>query len=168
MVTGKALFIGRFQPFHKAHLSDVKLALKECERVIIAIGSSQESGTKENPFSYEERKSMIGETLKAHNMFNYDIIPIPDINDDEKWALYVKKLAGNFDSVYTGNDFTEKLFKEQNIRVRKIELIPNINATEIRNRILCGDDWKGLVPKEVSEFVEQIRGAERIRQIKSA
>ena len=38
----RALFIGRFQPFHKAHLSDVKLALKECDKIIIAIGSSQD------------------------------------------------------------------------------------------------------------------------------
>lgn len=159
------LFIGRFQPFHKAHLSDIRLALKECGKIIIAIGSSQESGTKENPFSYKERKEMIEKTLKAHNIFDYDITPIPDVNDDNKWVDHVKKIIPEFNLVYTGNDFTEKLFKEKNIKVRKIKLIPDVNATEIRKRILHGDDWKELVPKEVADYVDKIGGAERIKEI---
>lgn len=159
------LFIGRFQPFHNAHLSDIRLALRECDKVIIAVGSSQESATKENPFSYDERKEMIENTLKAHKILNYDIIPVPDVNDDKKWAEHVKKIAPEFGAVYTGNDFTEKLFKEKCIEVRKIKLIPHINATEIRKRILHGNDWKELVPKEVSEYIQGIDGIERIKEI---
>ncbi len=158
-----ALFIGRFQPFHNAHLSDIKLALKECNSVIIAIGSSKEANTKANPFSYEERKEMIEKTLKAHKILNYDIIPVPDINDDEQWADYVKKIVPKFDVAYTGNDFTEKLFNEKGIKVRKIKLIPNINATEIRKRILEKNDWKDLVPKEVAQYIQNINGTERIK-----
>jgi nicotinamide-nucleotide adenylyltransferase len=160
-----ALFIGRFQPFHQAHLSDIKLALKECDKVIIAIGSSQESLTKENPFSYEERKEMIEKTLKAHKILSYDIIPVPDVNDDEKWVEHVKKVVPEFSVVYTGNDFTEKLFKEKDIKIRKIKLIPDINATEIRKRILHGNDWRELVPKEVAEYVENINGVERVKEV---
>lgn len=160
-----SLFIGRFQPFHNAHLSDVKLALKECSKVVIGIGSSQESETKDNPFSYEERKEMIEKVLKAHNVFDYDIIPVPDINDDKKWVDHVKEVVGKFDIVYTGNDFTEKLFKEKNIDVKKIRLIPGINATSIRKGILDREDWKELVPKEVAEYVEKIDGVERIKEI---
>ena len=51
-----ALFVGRFQPFHIAHLEDVKLEIKEGNQVIIAIGSSEESHTKDNPFTFKERK----------------------------------------------------------------------------------------------------------------
>jgi len=161
----KSLFIGRFQPFHKAHLSDIKLALKECSKVIIAIGSSQESNTKDNPFSYEERKEMINNVLHAHKILDYDMIPVPDVNDDEKWVEHVKEVVGSFDIVFTGNDLTEKLFKEKDIQVNKIELIPDINATEIRKRILHGNDWRELVPKEVSEYILKISGIERIKDI---
>ncbi len=160
-----ALFVGRFQPFHNAHLSDVKLALKECDKIIIAIGSSQESGTKDNPFSYEEREEMITDTLKAHKILDYDIIPVPDINDDKKWVEHVKKIVPEFDIAYTGNGFTEKLFKEKDIKVRKIKLIEGINATEIRKRILHENDWKELVPKEVAEYIEKVSGIERIKEI---
>ncbi len=161
-----ALFIGRFQPFHKAHISDVKLALKECEKVIIAIGSSQESLTKENPFSYEEREKMIMKVLEAHKIFNFDIIPVPDVNDDKRWVQHVRKIIREFDVVYTGNDFTEKLFKEKKINVRKIELIPNINSTEIRKRILHENDWKELVPSEIADYIVDISGEARIKAMK--
>ena len=52
----KALFIGRFQPFHNGHLKVVQEILKEFDEVIIGIGSSKYSGTLDNPFSGEERK----------------------------------------------------------------------------------------------------------------
>ena len=42
----RALFIGRFQPFHNAHLADIKKILKENDEVLIAIGSSQEKTQK--------------------------------------------------------------------------------------------------------------------------
>ncbi len=160
-----ALFIGRFQPFHNAHLSDIKLALKECDKVIIAIGSSQESLTKENPFSYKERKEMIEKILKAHKILNYDIIPVPDINDDNKWVGHVKKIVPEFSIVYTGNNFTEKLFKEKKLKVRKIKLMPGINATEIRKKILNENDWRKLVPKEVAVYIENINGLERVKEV---
>ena len=60
----RALFIGRFQPFHNAHLADVRDILKKADEIVIGIGSSQEKTTKDNPFSYNERKAMIKNTLK--------------------------------------------------------------------------------------------------------
>ena len=53
------VFIGRFQPFHKGHESVVKEALKQAKEVIVVVGSSFEARTLRNPFTFEERKSMI-------------------------------------------------------------------------------------------------------------
>jgi nicotinamide-nucleotide adenylyltransferase len=50
----KALFIGRFQPLHLGHLDALKQISKE--EIIIGIGSSQYSGTKENPYNFEQEK----------------------------------------------------------------------------------------------------------------
>ena len=44
------LYVGRFQPFHNGHLSIVKEGLAHCARLILVIGSAQESGTEQNPF----------------------------------------------------------------------------------------------------------------------
>ncbi len=55
--------------------------------------------------------------------------------------------------------------KKKDIDVRKIRLIAGINATEIRKRILHGNDWRELVPKEVAEYVEKVKGIDRIKEI---
>ena len=157
-----ALFIGRFQPFHLAHLEDVKLELDEGNKVIIAIGSSQESHTKENPFTFEERKEMIQDVLKDHKI-NAEIMAVPDINENEKWVDHVKTIIPDFNIVYTGNDLTEQLFKEKDTAVRKITLIPGISATEIRKRIINNENWQELVPKEIISYIRKINGIERIK-----
>ena len=70
----KALFIGRFQPFHKGHLKVIKDIIKKDYRVIIGIGSSQYSHTVDNPFTSDERKKMIQETLlKFQLMFFHSL-----------------------------------------------------------------------------------------------
>ena len=35
------VFIGRFQPFHLAHLETIQIALQQSRQVIIALGSAQ-------------------------------------------------------------------------------------------------------------------------------
>jgi nicotinamide-nucleotide adenylyltransferase len=39
------------------------------------------------------------------------------------------------------------------------------SGTEIRRRILKGEDWENLVPSSVAEIIRDIGGVERIRQI---
>jgi nicotinamide-nucleotide adenylyltransferase len=39
------LLIGRFQPFHKGHLQVVKTIARDCDDIIIGIGSAQYSHT---------------------------------------------------------------------------------------------------------------------------
>src|SRR5256885_9498938 len=54
-MTGRALFVGRFQPFHRGHLSMVKRILESNSEIIVGIGSAQYSHTGENPFTAGER-----------------------------------------------------------------------------------------------------------------
>ena len=68
-----ALFIGRFQPFHLGHLHVIKKYYNKYDILFIGIGSSQYHHTAENPFTYEERKSMIELTLNAGQINNYRI-----------------------------------------------------------------------------------------------
>ena len=59
-----ALFIGRFQPFHKGHLKIIQNISKEYDEIIIGIGSSQYGHALENPFTIDERITMIIKTLE--------------------------------------------------------------------------------------------------------
>ena len=72
----RGLFIGRFQPFHLGHLSDIKNAFKEVDELAIGIGSSNEKHTKENPFTVEERTEMIDSVLPNNGISNYTVFPM--------------------------------------------------------------------------------------------
>jgi bifunctional NMN adenylyltransferase/nudix hydrolase len=65
------VFIGRFQPVHKAHLKIIQQALEISETVIIAVGTAKRSKTIKNPWSTSERIEMIKDALAEI----YDVKP---------------------------------------------------------------------------------------------
>ena len=161
------LFIGRFQPFHEGHLHAIQDIIKECDQVIIGIGSSQHSKTSTNPFSAKERKEMIISTLKNKNIKNYSIFLIPDIENDNEWVDHVKKIIPQFDIVFTGSPLSKKLFTEKGYFVKPIARFKNISASEIRLRILKDLEWDLMVSNQVKEIFEQIGAKERIKNCSS-
>jgi bifunctional NMN adenylyltransferase/nudix hydrolase len=54
-----AVFIGRFQPCHLSHIEAIKQALNIAERLLIVVGSSHAAPNIKNPFTFEERCTMI-------------------------------------------------------------------------------------------------------------
>lgn len=124
-----ALFIGRFQPFHSGHLDAIKQI--SASEIIIGVGSSQYSGTNDNPYSFEERKKMIEKSLGKKSK----IIAIPDIHDAKKWVAHVEKIVGKFDIVYTGNDMVRRLFEEKYYKVKSLKININISGTELRKKM---------------------------------
>ena len=55
----RALFIGRFQPFHHGHYYAIKKLMKKHDEVVVVIGSSEDGFTTENPFTCGERIEMM-------------------------------------------------------------------------------------------------------------
>src|SRR3990170_7086653 len=98
MSTSRALFIGRFQPFHNGHLAMVRKVLENHDELIIGIGSAQYSHTGENPFTAGGRFEMIHRALDAHGLHNYHIVPIPDTHVHSVWVGHVLSLIPKFDA----------------------------------------------------------------------
>ncbi len=167
MTTG--LLIGRYQPFHRGHLEVVREILGECDLLIIGIGSSQYSHTKENPFTGGERLSMIEEALAGENIpsHRYVIVPIPDINNNALWVSHVKAFCPPFDVVYTRNPLSKRLFEEADIRVRAQPLFDRekYSGTKIRERMIRGEEWESLVPEGVARVIKKLGGVERLKSI---
>ena len=163
----RALFIGRFQPFHHGHLHIAKTLSKKFDELIIGIGSSQEKNTKENPFSYNERKKMIQNTLKNNKIKNSKIYPIPDLYDDFKWTNYILENLPKFNVAYSGNDWTIRCFKKYKIKAVKIKLIRGLSSTKIRELIKNNKSWENLVPKEIYSQIKKIKGVEKVKKIYS-
>lgn len=165
----RALFIGRFQPFHKGHLYAVKRILEEAEELVIVVGSAQMSHELENPFTAGERIEMIRRALDAEGIERgrYMLIPISDAPAHTIWVSMVASQTPRFDVVYTNQPLTKRLMLEAGYEVRSIELFERerYEATEIRRRILSGEDWEELVPEEVYSYVLEIDGVGRIRDL---
>lgn len=159
-----ALFITRAQPFHIGHLKVIKWILKRYRKLFIVIGSSQESHTEENPFTFGERKEMIENTLKAEGIKDdrYDIVGIPDVYGDKAWVGMILDKAV-FDVVFTRNPWTERCFEQLNIPVEKHPLFGSISASDIRKRIKEGEKWGNLVPEEVEEIIKGINLKRRLK-----
>lgn len=87
------VFIGRFQPFHLGHLEVLERARSLAERVIVLIGSSNQPRTPKNPFTFDERKTMIRNHFGADA--NWLIIkPLRDKPySNTKWAAQVQHIV---------------------------------------------------------------------------
>lgn len=160
------LFVGRFQPFHIGHQLVLQGMVKVCKKVIVVIGSSQESGTEKNPFTLEERKEMMQRALQAENIIPvYDVsfIPIPDHEDDETWTQSVLEAAPEVTKVWCGNPDTMKCFEGKGLEMQEIKEVPGISGTIIRQLMKEGGDWESKVPKEVVKYVKEIKGVERVQ-----
>ena len=160
----RALFIGRFSPFHNGHLKVIKEIAKECDEIIIGIGSAQENYTLENPFTAGERYLMIFNTLIKEDIYPH-IIPIVDINRYAVWVSHVESFVPKFDVVFTNNALTRMLFEEKNYKVKGTALYDRkkYSSTEIRRRMLKDENWQALVPKAVEKMIGEIDGVKRIK-----
>ena len=165
----RALFVGRFQPFHYGHLHAVQTILKECDELVLVVGSAQMSHEPDNPFTAGERLEMIRAALDAAGVPSdrYLIIPIPDAPAHRVWVSAVESQTPRFDTVYSNQSLTRRLLIEAGYEVRRIEMYERgkYEATEIRRRILEAEDWSDLVPSEVYRIVQEIDGENRIRDL---
>ena len=59
-----SIFIGRFQPVHKAHLDIIEKALEISEIVVISVGSANKPRSMKNPFTSDERVQMMRNAIR--------------------------------------------------------------------------------------------------------
>ncbi len=165
MVTG--LFLGRFQPFHEGHLEVVREIATQVDKLVIAIGSAQESHTQEDPFTAGERHLMISETLDEEGITNYFIIPIVDINRYSVWVAHVRSLVPPFDIIYTNNELTSRLFRESGIEVRATKLYDRerYSGSRVRELLKSNGDWQALVPSATERVIQMLDGQKRIQDL---
>jgi len=139
------------------------------EQVITVIGSAQACYTPDNPFTTGERVMMLESALEELEVpcSRFQIIPVPDIHNYRKWVNHVKQYVPPFGIVYTGSETTHQLFSEQNLPVKEIVLRKKkiFSGTEIRRRMIQGEEWESLVPRTVLKLIQQFDGVQRVRSL---
>ena len=157
------IMVGRFQTLHSGHEFMIDKAVELCDRVGIFIGSSQESGTEKNPFTYETRK----ELLEAVYGDSITICPLPDIGvgNNSLWGDYVLKNVSEYfgrypdlvvsgkenrrNTWYDGHDITE-IFIPKTI---------DISASEMREFFINNDfeEWKKYTNSKLWSRYDELR-----------
>ncbi len=165
----RAIFVGRFQPFHIGHLKAVKDILGTVDELVVVVGSSQYSHTLDNPFTTGERVTMIKRTLEVEgiDMSRCWIIPVPDVHIHMLWVAQIVGYTPKFHMIYTNEPLTRRLFIDGGFEVKPVPFHKRkiLSATEIRKRMVNGEKWRGLVPTPVSQLIEEIGGIERLRDL---
>jgi len=165
----RGLLVGRMQPVHLGHLQVIRRILDEVDEVIIGVGSAQLSHTIKDPFTAGERVMMLTKALGENKIpaSSYYIIPIPDIECNSVWVAHMEMLTPPFNYVYTGNPLVQRLFLEHRYHVTEPPLFnrEEYSGTEVRSRMLRGEDWESLVPTSVVEVIKEIDGPERLKHL---
>lgn len=163
----KGLFIGRFQPFHLGHLEAVNFALQNVDELYIGIGSSNRSNEARNPFTADERKEMILSSLDDAQKKRIKIYYIPDVDDHQRWTYHVDSIVPKYDVVFTNDEFTKTLFEKRKIQVIEVPLLKRhiLSGTQIRQKILTGQDWSQLVPPGTRQVLLKINAKDRLKNL---
>jgi bifunctional NMN adenylyltransferase/nudix hydrolase len=155
------VFIGRFQPFHQGHWHIIQAALKNCDQLIIIVGSINRARTVKNPWTFQERKNLIQANLQAQGEDIARRVQIFGVEDqmynEEVWnnsvrATVLENTLPHASIVLIGHDKDEttyylKAFPEW----ARIEL-PNfnkLNATAMRF-----DYFAGKAPADIHGLTE--------------
>ncbi len=85
-----AVLVGRFQPFHDAHLALVRRALASAPQCIVVIGSAFQARTPKNPFTWTERAEMIRLALPDADRDRVRCVPMRDYYDEARWVQGVR------------------------------------------------------------------------------
>lgn len=169
------VYIGRFQPFHNAHLQTILHALTLAERVVVVIGSANQPRDDANPFTAAEREQMItaslkeaGFDLKAHahkDRVRFTYVE-NTIYNNPLWALNVVK---GVEEHQVGTDvklightkdessFYLKMYPQWGAPI-EMPLVEVLDATTIRSMYFsdkCNlNFFKSVAPHAVVDFLE--------------
>lgn len=104
-----AVYIGRFQPIHNAHLETISKALDKADKLLLFVGTDQRPTNIKNPFTTSERIEIITKAIKEY--FGEPI--------REKWSDYPPesvmnriKFIGCRDYMYNNYNWSSEIFSK--------------------------------------------------------
>jgi bifunctional NMN adenylyltransferase/nudix hydrolase len=171
------VLIGRFQPFHSAHLEIVKRATALCEQLVIITGSAKQPRTYKNPFTSAERRGMIKSATGGLAMQIYVEENVDTIYNDQAWAVRIQGIVSKYVVLGTktgiighkkdDSSFYLDMFPQWGYE--NVELIEFLSAVDIRDLYFKRDVnmkfIKGVVPETVFEFLDEFRTRPEYEQI---
>ncbi|WP_019585043.1 adenylyltransferase/cytidyltransferase family protein [Deinococcus apachensis] len=158
-----AVYVGRFQPLHVAHVGTVLHALDHAPRVLVLLGSANLARSVRNPFGASERAAMFRAALHDVGVERGRVTfrPLPDRFDAEAWAADVREAARE---VFGENSPVSLVGFEKDASTSYLRWFPvwerlvaphrpGLNATDLRAAFLTGLPLPEGVPEPVRAFL---------------
>lgn len=167
------LFITRAQPWlHAGQIDGIRQAVSQwISKIVIWVGSANKEFTSDNPFTYDERKKMI--ELSAEELLQdieVEILPVPDMWDNEKWRNYIFNNAPEFKYIISGNAWVQEVFKDTDKKIIPLEIRKFVKWSTIRWNLTTRNipELEKVLPKSVVDYLWEIRAFQRLREIFNA
>ena len=162
----RGFYIGRFQPYHEGHHRMVERITEDVDELVLGVGSADVSHSTHDPFTAGERIMMITKALAEFDLVTY-VVPIEDIDRNSVWVSHVTSMCPRFNVAYSNNPLVIQLFEEAGVPVRQSSMFHRevLEGTQIRERMIAGEDWQELVPNVVAETIEGIDGVARLQHL---
>jgi bifunctional NMN adenylyltransferase/nudix hydrolase len=171
------VLIGRFQPFHNAHLEYIKRATALADELIIIVGSAHQPRTYKNPFTSAERERMIRAATHNYNI-RIQIAHNPDtIYNDQAWAVRVQSIVSSYTTPdarvgIIGHKKDETSFYLDMFpqwRLEEVPMFEPLDATSIRDLYFRhnfnSNFIKNVVPESTYNFLMEFRRTVEFEQI---
>ena len=171
------VLIGRFQPFHNAHLEIIKRATALCDQLVVVTGSANQPRTYKNPFTSEERAVMIRYATMGLSI-RIAIEANPDtIYNDQAWAVRVQALVARHTNpgdkiAVIGHKKDESSFYLDMFPqwgFENVEQIEPLSAVNIRDLYFKRDVnmnfIKAVVPQTTFDFLQSFNTRPEYEQI---
>lgn len=168
------VFIGRFQPFHLAHMQTIEIALQQSHYVVLALGSAQMERNIKNPFLALEREQMILSNFSLDEQKRIKFVHVVDVYNDEKWVKQVKSLVneviepnskvGLIGHFKDESSYYLKLFPEW-IMVELDSLKDSISATPMREAYYRGEIQTEFFPIGTIQFLDEFQKTRIYQQL---
>ncbi|KEF34135.1 ADP-ribose pyrophosphatase [Deinococcus sp. RL] len=163
-----AVYVGRFQPPHAAHLASMGHALAHAPHLLVLLGSANLARSVKNPFSAAERAGMLRRALReaGADVRRVTFRPLPDRFDAELWAADVRRAAaevfGRGASVslvgFEKDASTTYLRWFSGWDRLPVPEVPGLNATDVRAAYFTGGPPPDGVPEAVRVFLTRFAG----------
>ena len=171
MVYDSGLIVGRFQTFHKGHQSLVDAGLSLCDRILILIGSAQESGTERNPFNIATRIDVIRSVYEDNKRVS--VYALPDLTHEDdlspEWGRYLLDQVDRYIykapelMIYGNDEARSRWFDVEDIKDTAEFIIPRsrlpISAPMLRDMMVRDErrEWMKWVNPKLHKMYDRLR-----------
>lgn len=171
------VLIGRFQPFHTAHLEIAKRATALCNKLIVITGSAAQPRTYKNPFTSFERYCMIKHATSGLSIDVVVASNIDTIYNDQAWAVRVQGIVARLTTAgeriaVIGHKKDESSFYLDMFPqwgYENVEEIAPLSAVNIRDLYFkrdCNMEFiRGVVPETTFDFLMDFKLTPEYEQI---